>query len=184
MIYIIEHMEPELFDWCMLEYKHISETVDKVWFTNVNLDDQKVDELRSYGKVFSESVVDMNLKNACLLDMKGDGDLSCNDSFDYLIFGGILGDDPPAGRTKALVEKLDVPLKTLGPKQLSTDGAVFTASELVGGKIFSDLKFQDDLIIEVEDGEEIILPFSYPLVGDKPYVSDELIEKIKKDGFF
>jgi len=36
-VYIIEHLEPKLFPWCMIEYKHISKTVGKsnLWFTNI-----------------------------------------------------------------------------------------------------------------------------------------------------
>ena len=37
MIYIIEHLEPKLWEWCILEYEHISQTVgkDNLWFTNI-----------------------------------------------------------------------------------------------------------------------------------------------------
>jgi ribosome biogenesis SPOUT family RNA methylase Rps3 len=179
-------MEPELYDWCIIEYKHISQCVGvkNLWFTNINADDPKCNELADLGSVFFKSVVQMGLKNACLLDMKGDKDLCPKDNFDYMIFGGILGDDPPAGRTKKLVEELDVPLRTLGPKQLSTDGAVYTANLIAQGADISDIGFEQDIKIEIEDGEEVILPFRYPLKDGRPFVSDELIEKIKKDGFF
>ncbi|PIY60292.1 hypothetical protein COY95_02530 [Candidatus Woesearchaeota archaeon CG_4_10_14_0_8_um_filter_47_5] len=37
MKFIIEHMEPELYPWCLLEYRHISQIVGKgqVVFTKV-----------------------------------------------------------------------------------------------------------------------------------------------------
>ncbi len=37
MKYIIEHLEPELFEWCLIEYEHISKLVneDNLIFTNI-----------------------------------------------------------------------------------------------------------------------------------------------------
>ena len=38
MKFIIEHLEPELYDWCLIEYEHISKIVGKenLIFTNIN----------------------------------------------------------------------------------------------------------------------------------------------------
>ena len=35
-IYVIEHLEPRIYRWCVIEYKHISKIVGKenLWFTN------------------------------------------------------------------------------------------------------------------------------------------------------
>ena len=41
MKFIIEHLEPELYKWCLIEYRHISEIVDKdgAIFTSINKKD-------------------------------------------------------------------------------------------------------------------------------------------------
>ena len=101
-IFIIEHLEPKVYQWCILEYRHISQIVGKenLWFTNTNSS-----RLAKFGKVISESVTTMNLRNACLLDLAAPVLLEPKEAktFDYYIFGGILGDHPAAGRTKKLL---------------------------------------------------------------------------------
>jgi len=71
-IYIIEHMEPELWEWCVIEYKHISKIIGKknVWFTNVKKKD--VSKLKKYGKVFEKKARDIleNQERICILDPK------------------------------------------------------------------------------------------------------------------
>ena len=41
--YIIEHLEPELYEWCLIEYKEISKIAGKenLWFSNINPKDKK-----------------------------------------------------------------------------------------------------------------------------------------------
>ena len=62
-IFIIEHLEPALFPWCLLEYKHISKIVGKrnLWFTNIK--DKDKNKLSKYGKVFTESIKQLINKN-------------------------------------------------------------------------------------------------------------------------
>src|SRR3989344_5207445 len=102
-IYIIEHLEEKLWPWCILEYKHISQTVGKehLWFTKVS-----GSALQPFGKVFSESAIQLyaqkKLKNVCVLDPAATKTLTPEEAktFDYFVFGGILGDDPPRKRTE------------------------------------------------------------------------------------
>ncbi len=54
-IFIIEHLEPEIGEWTLIEYKHISKIVGKsqLWVTNLQKEsDQKT--LAPYGKTFAE----------------------------------------------------------------------------------------------------------------------------------
>src|SRR3989344_8685912 len=94
--FIIEHIEPKLWLWCIIEYKHISRIVGKgnLWFTNIRKKDTK--KLRRYGVVFQESVRKFNLNNACVLDPEAKRGLTPEETkkFSYFIFGGILGDYP------------------------------------------------------------------------------------------
>src|SRR3989338_3288317 len=102
-IYIIEHLEPEVFPLCLIEYKSISKIVGKesLWFCN--LQGKKGSEaLEPYGRCIQESISTLDIKDSCVLDPDADKTLTPQDSvkFQYYIFGGILGDDPPKARTK------------------------------------------------------------------------------------
>ena len=68
MKFIIEHLEPRLFKWCIIEYTHISEIVgkDNLIFTNIRENDIK--KLEKLGEVYTKSVKKMNFDNSCVLD--------------------------------------------------------------------------------------------------------------------
>lgn len=180
-VFIIEHLEPKVWKWCFLEYSHISGLVSKknVWFTNV-----KSSALSALGKVIKKSAVDLGLRNVCVLDPEAKQVLMPGEAkrFDFFVFGGILGDNPPRERTgPELTSKMkNVQVRNLGHEQMSTDTAVFVVKQILNGKKLGDLKFQDGIEIETGDGESVILPYKYALVKDKPWVSEELIEYIKK----
>lgn len=181
--YIIEHLEPELFEWCIVEYEEISNTVGKqnLIFTNV----KNSDKLNSLGTVKKESVVKLKLDNACILDPEASEELSPSDNFDYLIFGGILGDHPPRKRTgDELSSKLKFPKRNLGNKQMSTDTAVKVAKLIVDGKKLGEIKFIDEPEIELADGESVELPYCYLSKEGKPLIPKKIIEIMKRDGEF
>ena len=56
VMYIIEHLEPRLWKWCMIEYKNISKIVGRknLWFTNIKQKSKEVKELAKYGKISKE----------------------------------------------------------------------------------------------------------------------------------
>jgi ribosome biogenesis SPOUT family RNA methylase Rps3 len=189
-IYIIEHLEPELFEWCLIEYEHISETVgkDNLWFCNIkNLDDRK--KLERFGKVFSESIRELKIDflRACVLDPESNVLLSSEDRnlFDYYIFGGILGDYPPKKRTSVELTKfIRSSTRNIGKEQMSTDNAVFTTKEIINGKKFNDLKFVDKVSVEINEFESVDLPYRYNVVDGKPFMSKKIKDYlIKKKGF-
>jgi ribosome biogenesis SPOUT family RNA methylase Rps3 len=187
--YIIEHIDPELYDWSFIEYKHISSVVGKehVWFTNVrNEADQE--KLKELGTVKSQSVKELglDLNKACLLDPKAGGVLTphdCNEKFDYLIFGGILGDDPPQGRTQKAFAGLDCDQRNLGDVQMSTNTAVLVAKKIADGTQFAAINFVDELIIPVEEGEEIILPYRFVKEGTHVLLPEGYFEFVKEKGW-
>ncbi len=185
-IFIIEHLEPRLWKWCLSEYKSISKIVGKrnLWFTNVKRGSKK---LRNYGKILKNSVKEMNLKNACVLDPDAKKILSSKDrKFDYLIFGGILGDYPARKRTKKELTRFvsNFAARSLGKKQMSTDNAVYVANEIIKGKKFNEMKFKDKIEIKINDIESTILPFRYTLIDGKPFISQEIVNYLKrKKGF-
>jgi ribosome biogenesis SPOUT family RNA methylase Rps3 len=182
--FIIEHLEEELYDWCILEYKNMSKIVGKnnLMITNIKKpEDQK--KLSEFAEVKAESVLDLNISSICLLDMDAEKELSPNDNFENLVFGGILGDDPPQKRTIKFLASLKAEKRHLGKKQMATDNAVLTAKLITGGKKLSEIKFIDNPSINMEDGLDLELPYRFVEVNGKPYISDELLFHIKKSGF-
>lgn len=181
MKFIIEHLEPKLYKWCIIEYTHISEIVgkDNLIFTNIKKNDvQKLDKL---GKVYTKSVKDMTFKNSCVLDPFAKKELTCDDKFDYMILGGILGDEPMKRRTEIeLTNFVEAKVRHLGKKQMSTDTAVYVSKYITDGGKFSDIKFQDEIEIDIREGESIQLPFRYVLIDNKPILPNGLVEFLKK----
>ena len=119
-IFIIEHLEPRIWKWCLYEYEHISQIVGKenLWITNVRRGSSR---LGKFGKVFRESVKEMKLEGVCVLDPEARESLTSEDSgkFRYFVFGGILGDYPPRKRTKKELTKFlpDAGVRNIGKKQ-------------------------------------------------------------------
>ena len=185
MKFIIEHLENELYEWCLIEYTNISKIVRKnnLIFTNIkNKKDEK--KLKKLGQVISESVTKLNLKNACLLDPKSPKCLQPKDKFDYVIFGGILGDYPEQGRTeKYLTSKLkNVEIINLKEMQMSTDTAVLVTKIITDGTQIEKIKFIDKPLITLKKGkfkEEIELPYRYVSKNNKPAISNKLLKYLK-----
>ena len=171
-----------------MEYKHISETVGKqnLIFTNVKGESGR-EQLKKFGEVYKESVTELNFENVCILDPIAEQTMTTKDckKFDYLIFGGILGDYPMRARTKSdLSDKIpQAELRNIGQKQMSTNTAVYVVHEIAKGKTMKDFDFQDKLIIPTGKNEEVILPFRYIKINEKVMIPDGLIEHIKKQEF-
>ena len=182
-IFIIEHLEPRLWKWCLYEYKNISKIVgkDRLWFTNVKRNGKM---LKKYGRVFKKSVKEMNLKNSCVLDPEANKTLTTSESrkFRYFIFGGILGDNPPKKRTR---EELSIyipyaTIRNIGKEQMASDNAVFVVKEILNEKKLKNLNFKDSLEIKINKIESVILPYRYVLINKKPFISKEIINYLKK----
>lgn len=188
MKFVLEHLEPKLYEWCLIEYKHISKIVSKknLIFTNIK-NNKDASKLKNLGEVKKESILKLNLKNACLLDPKGNKTLTPEDAkkFDYFVFGGILGDFPEQGRTeKFLTSKLkNVEVRNLINKQMPTDTAILVTKIIAKGKNIEKIKFIDNPKIILKRGkfqEEVNLPYRYFSKNNKPYISKELIKYLKK----
>jgi len=131
----------------------------------------------------------MNLKNACVLDPEADKTLEPKDSeaFEYYIFGGILGDNPPKKRTGPELTRFlsGVEARNIGKEQMSTDNAVYTVKQIIeGGKKLSELDFQENASIEINEFESVELPYKYNLLNGKPFMSAKIKQYLKeKEGF-
>ncbi len=180
--FVIEHLEPELFEWCRIEYSHISD-----WVGKDNIIVANVKEKLSFCKSDKRHVWDLNLKNACVLDPDAKETLTPKiaKKFDVFVFGGILGDDPPRKRTEPeLTSKLNFPSFNLGKAQMSTDTAVIVTKLVCDGIPLEKLKFQEGLEVETGENESVSLPYKYLLKDGKVVISDKLVEKLKSQEEF
>ncbi len=188
MKYIVEHLDPELFEWCFLEYSHISEVVGKenLIFTNIKkLEERK--KLEVLGRVEEKTAKELNFKKVCILDPDAEKTLAPEDAeeFEYLVIGGILGNWPPEKRTrKELTNKMQCESRNLGKEQMSTNTATYVAKKIIDGKKFSEFKFIEELVIPIEDGEEVILPFRFVIEDGKPVLAKGYIDFVKNQEVF
>ncbi|HJX05279.1 MAG TPA: SAM-dependent methyltransferase [Candidatus Nanoarchaeia archaeon] len=186
MKYIIEHLEKRLYKWCFLEYKHISTIVGKENLIFTRLNKSQAEKLKGFGACYTKSVAELNFEKMCVLDLEAEKVLTEEDAkrFEYLVFGGILGDNPPRKRTRKELILKDAERRNIGKEQLPTDNSVFVCKQIVQGKKFEEIEFQDEVEIKIKEGESIILPFRYVLVNGKPLISNELLHYIKtRKGF-
>lgn len=184
-IFIIEHLEKEVYPWCLIEYRHISKIVRKknLWFTNLK-GKKGAASLSQYGRCITESVRDLNLKNACVLDPAATKTLVPAEArrFSYFVFGGILGDYPPKQRTKQELTPLlpEAKARNIWKEQMSTDNAVLVVSEIIRGEEISSLSFQDSIEIKIDAIASVQLPYRYHIINKKPFISPALTAYLKK----
>ena len=191
MKFVIEHLEPKLFEWCLIEYRHISEIVGakNAFFTNARKKD--FSKLKNIGKTYEKGISELCSQKvfgkACVLSQHAKKTLSSEDNnkFQCLVFGGILGDDPAKKRTAQITNslksrKITFGERNLGGKQMPTDVAVFVAKKILEGAKFHEMKFCDNVEIEIDENESIILPFRYAVDGNKITISEKLVDYLRK----
>jgi len=181
---IIEHCEPTLSEWLMLEYKHAV----KLWngnllFTRVS-DTKTKKVLQKLGSVTTEKAKDLYTgKNCIVLDPQAKRALSPKDctNSDALIVGGLLGYEKPQGRTTSLISAPSgFRTRHLGPLQLSIDGAVFVIKAICLGLYLKDIEIANELEIIHDAVHSTILPFGYPIIENKPVITPGLVEYLSK----
>ncbi|KAG0360853.1 hypothetical protein BC939DRAFT_505786 [Gamsiella multidivaricata] len=168
--YIIEHMEEGMHDWCKLEYEHMVAVCgpEHVYFTALTpttLADMPESLARAH--CHTEDILTMGDRipheKVCLLDPASPDVLSPEDGdkFDFFLFGGILGDDPPRDRTGEL-RKLGFATRHLGPVQMTTDTALNVTRRVVEGRVPLDkIPFVDHPEIKLRKKETVTMPFRY-----------------------
>jgi len=63
---------------------------------------------------------------------------------------------------------------------MPTDIVVYVAKEILDGKKLNDLKFVDELEIEINENESVVLPFRYAVDGNKVVIDEKLVEYLRK----
>jgi len=187
MKFVVEHLEPELYEWCLIEYEHISKIVGKNNLIFTDIKHKDLNKLKKYGEVYEKSISKLNFKNICVLSQYSAKTLISDDknNLEYFVFGGILGDNPAKKRTIELTEEMKkkgvkFETRNLGEKQMPTDTAVYVAKKILDGKKLEDMKFVDELEIEVNENESVTLPFRYVVDNKKLIISERLVEHLRK----
>lgn len=179
ILYVIEHLEPRLSRWILIEYEHASLIVgrDNLAFTNVVRGSKR---LQKFGRVYERSAIELfDSEETIVLDPKADELLEPSDfkKAKVVVVGGILGDHPPRGRTFSLLTakmKRAKP-KSLGDCQFSIDGSIYMAFKVSQGLRLSDIPVAKSLTLKC-GFLEIHLPFCYPLIDGKPVISPKLLD--------
>jgi len=185
MKFIIEIRERLLTKWMLLEFEHASQIVGKELLAFTNVRYKKWGSiLESLGKIFKESIVDLKELHdkIIVLDPNAKESLKSEEAKEaILVIGGIMGDHPRRGRTyKYITSKIpNVKARNIGKHQYSIDGAIYVAKKVVEGYSIEEIPYVKNVRIEVDPFHEIILPFAYPLVNNKPLIYDKLVEYLK-----
>ncbi len=173
---VVEHLESVLSPWVFLEYKHAASLVDRLLVTNVK-DERERACLEPFADVVPESIGELADRGEVLvLDPQAREPLSSEDfaRFKYVVVGGIMGDFPPRGRTrKLLTGKLGAESRTLGPCQLSVDGAAYVAWRVAQGGSLERIRVALGLTLR-QGFLEVKLPYCYPVSEEVVVFSREL----------
>lgn len=188
MKFVIDHLESELYEWCLIEYEHISKIVGKgnLIFTNIN-NKKDATTLKKYGNVYEKGVSEMDFKNVCVLSQYSEKTLKTEDKkkFGYFVFGGILGDNPAKKRTVEMTEEMEkkgmkFETRNLGEKQMPTDTAAYVAKKILGGGKLEEMEFVDELEIEINENESVTLNFRFLVDGGKLVINEKLVEHLRE----
>ncbi|GJE93304.1 SAM-dependent RNA methyltransferase [Phanerochaete sordida] len=188
--------------WVELEYSHMRTLAgpsSEVHFTH--LSKSSCDTLASLfaqgpegeaapGFAHAEGVLDymktkgVPLDKVCLLDPRAEKVLAPEDGdgrFEWFLFGGILGDDPPRDRTGEL-RVLGFPNRHLGPVQMTTDTALGVTKIVVEDKVPLDkIPFVDHPTIVFNSKESVEMPFRYIVKDGQPILPPGMREHLHED---
>lgn len=182
---VIEHLEPYLSRWLLIEYRQASRVAKgRLRFTNVKREDH-LKALSELAPTHVESVLDLYPHDRLvILDPAASQPLTPTDLKEdtTVVVGGILGDHPPRGRTRAFLTRRAVGAKvrSLGPHQFSIDGAVYVALKIAEGTTLEEIPVKVGVTIRA--GPFLVhLPYAYPLSRGRPLISKELINYLRTD---
>ena len=186
MKYVIEHIGDKVYEWSLLEYKHAASVIGKKDFIITNVPKNSIKKVSTFAITHQESVFKLDFGRCCILDPNAKETLNPEDAkkFDCLIFGGILGDNPPQARTKEFLSKRSsFPTRNLGKVQMPTNVAVIVAKMIIDGKKFEKLEFIDNFELKIGKKLSMQLPYRYVAKNGKPLLPKYLIDFIKKQQY-
>ncbi|KAJ3032162.1 UNVERIFIED_CONTAM: hypothetical protein HDU68_000001 [Siphonaria sp. JEL0065] len=196
--YIVEHLEEGLSEWVQLEYSNMIKQVGKGNLILANMTPATIELVPQHIREGAVCTQETALKYAggiekvLLLDPSATQELGPEDGkpeagFEYLLFGGILGDDPPRDRTKELRVQ-GFAGRHLGNYQMTTDTAVLVSRRVVeGGFKLSELTFVDKPDLQLDLHQSVEMPFRYLVEDGKPVLPAgflDLLRKTNNDSLF
>lgn len=164
---VIEHLEPDYFEWCQYEYERIAKFIKSHDSTLLitNFSHPSFADNVECRKQPCASLLPQN--RVCLLDSEAPLTLSPEDAanFDYFLLGGILGnvDEFDFDRTSILREQ-GFARRNLGSMQMTTDTAAIVTSLIVHqGMAFDAIQFVDrpEFSLANDCKEKLIMNFRY-----------------------
>lgn len=193
-------MEEGFSEWVRLEYTQIIKDIGagNLYLTSLPAQTTEADipkELLDLGLQWTTKPVNelidpktnepVNADRTCILYPRADTDLVPEDAetYEWLVFGGILGAHPPRDLTLELINKYGYTGKRLGDKQMSTDTAVRTTNIILEKQTkFEDIKFIDYPEFRFNKSEAVEMPFRYVLDAQgQPILPKGMLALIKKD---
>jgi ribosome biogenesis SPOUT family RNA methylase Rps3 len=183
MKFIVEHLEEELFPWCIIEYSRAALAVGRE-----NLLVSRLVTRQAEFESAKESFLDLQLpmERICLLDSESQQPLMPEDiiHFDYVLVGGILGnvDEFDMDRT-AILRQCGLPGRHLGHLQMTTDTAVKVAHLILHEQIsFDRLRFVDRPELTGPTGQKFISDFRYLQLPDgAPDIDPRIVAEMERD---
>ncbi|KAL8443768.1 hypothetical protein Emed_006578 [Eimeria media] len=171
MLYLIENVEEDIENWCLLEYQHICQTVGEKNVIFTSIPPKQIEILKNQIPArlelnSADALEGIDWDRVLLLDMDAEEELKVEDSakFDAVLVGGILGNVPSDDRTSEVRRLRPSHSRHLGPLQMTTNTAVLVAKMILEDKVpLSEIPTVDEPEIFAEPGskESIILPFRY-----------------------
>lgn len=188
-------MEEGFSEWVVLEYSQIIREVGKENLVLTSLPTGTTEKdipnkLLELGLQWTtEECVHLDggvdTKRVCLLDPAAETELVPEDalSFNYFVFGGILGSHPRIDRTGILRKKYGFAGRRLGALQMTTDTAIRTTQKIIQDRVkFEDIKFLDYPEIRYNKYESTEMPFRYIVDSEgNPILPQGMLELIKHD---
>ncbi|KAG0346387.1 hypothetical protein BG004_001851 [Podila humilis] len=179
-----------MHEWCQLEYEHMVSVIgpEHVYFTALTPKTlANMPATLAKANCHTEDILTMADRiphnKVCLLDPASPHPLSPEDAdtYDFFLFGGILGDDPPRDRTGEL-RKLGFATRHLGEVQMTTDTAVNVTRRVVEGKMPLDkIPFIDHPEIKLRKKETVTMPFRYiAILPNEEETTEDGTKKSKK----
>lgn len=190
---VVEHLEPMLSEWMVIEYRAVAGIVgrERFWITNVRGQDDRLVLKSIAGRVFAKSIADMEVPlKLILLDPAASTPLRPEDFGEdaCILVGGIMGDFPPKHRTGFFRERIgrhvDVAPRNIGLLQFPIDAAVYVALKISEGKFLDEIPLVDGLRIIVDEFHEVELPYGYPVKNGRVVISEEEVRFLvgRKEG--
>ncbi|HEW93851.1 hypothetical protein DRN84_01600 [Candidatus Geothermarchaeota archaeon] len=186
---VIEHLEDRYSLWLLYEYINASTLVGRDNIIYSNIKSSRVRRILSrYGLVLDYRIGSVvREEDMIILDPSAPKTIEQRDIKynTYIVVGGILGTDPPLGRTRELLtgRYRGAKARNIGDKQFSIDGAVYVAYMLLNGFDLHDIEYIDDLTIQSEYSV-VRLPYRYPLKDGIPIISKTIKTILPVEGPF